>query len=244
GRHPRPRRGDGANAEPHPRQGQDSRGSGHVAGARAFALVRFPRGDAAPRRAYRGGRPVRRQHPCRCDGRAAKRDPGDRLVAPAAAHRLAAARLAAGRRSRARRPDHRARGHETRRPLMAPPSLELSPLAGSLAVAVAWLAIGLAGLIPAGNALIARRLAFPAGALAGLVLAGFGLQAIWLPAAQLVLPLGLPDLPFHLRIDALAGFFLTVLGAVAAGITIYAAGYFRRETAGRLALIALQYHVL
>ena len=126
---------------------------------------------------------------------------------------------------------------------MAPPSLEFSPIAGSLAVAVAWLAIGLAGLIPAGNALIARRLAFPAGALAGLALAGFGLQAIWLPAAQLVLPLGLPDLPFHLRIDALAGFFLTLLGAVAAGITIYAAGYFRKETAGRLALIALQYHV-
>ena len=126
---------------------------------------------------------------------------------------------------------------------MALPSLDFSPLAGSLAVAVSWLAIGVVGLIPAGNALFARRLAFPAGALAGLALAAFGLQAVWLPAAQLVLPLGLPDLPFHLRIDPLAGFFLTLLGAVAAGITIYAAGYFRSETAGRLALIALQYHV-
>src|SRR3989454_425425 len=126
---------------------------------------------------------------------------------------------------------------------MAPPSLDFSPLVGSLPVAVSWLAIGLVGLIPAGNALFARRLAFPAGALVGLALAAFGLQAIWLPAAQVVLPLGLPDLPFHLRIDPLAGFFLTLLGAVAAGITIYAAGYFRSETAGRLALIALQYHV-
>jgi len=94
---------------------------------------------------------------------------------------------------------------------MAPPSLDFSPLAGSLAVAISWLAIGIVGLIPAGNALFARRIAFPASALVGLALAAFGLQAIWLPAAQVVLPLGLPDLPFHLRIDPLAGFFLTRL---------------------------------
>src|SRR5207249_1916865 len=45
----------------------------------------------------------------------------------------------------------------------------------------------------------------------------------------LTLPLGLPDLPFHVRMDPLAGFFLMLLGSVSAGISVYAAGYFRRS---------------
>ncbi len=112
-----------------------------------------------------------------------------------------------------------------------------------VAVAAAWLVIAALALLPAGNAFAARRLAFPLGALIGLALSALGLQAIWLPAAQLTLPLGLPDLPFHLRVDPLAGFFLMLLGSVSAGISVYATGYFRDETAGRLALIGLQYHV-
>ncbi len=118
-----------------------------------------------------------------------------------------------------------------------------SPLGGSLLAAVFWLIIAALSLIPAGSAFFARRLAFPLGALAGLALAAFGLQAVWLPAQGLTLPLGLPDLPFHLRVDPLAGFFLMLLGSVSAGISVYAAGYFREETAGRLVLIGLQYHV-
>jgi formate hydrogenlyase subunit 3/multisubunit Na+/H+ antiporter MnhD subunit len=112
-----------------------------------------------------------------------------------------------------------------------------------VAVAAAWLVIAALALLPAGNAFAARRLAFPLGALIGLALSALGLQAIWLPAAQLTLPLGLPDLPFHLRVDPLAGFFLMLLGSVSAGISVYATGYFRDEAAGRLALIGLQYHV-
>jgi formate hydrogenlyase subunit 3/multisubunit Na+/H+ antiporter MnhD subunit len=119
----------------------------------------------------------------------------------------------------------------------------VSPLHGSLAVAIFWLVIGALALIPAGNAWFARRLAFPLGALGGLALGALGVQAVWLPTEQLTLPLGLPDLPFHLRSDALAGFFLLLLGGVAAGVTFYASGYFRGEAPGRLALIALQYHV-
>jgi len=118
-----------------------------------------------------------------------------------------------------------------------------SPLSDALVAAVSWLAIAALAMVPAGNAFFARRLAFPLGALIGLALAGFGLQSIWLHAEQLTLPLGLPDLPFHLRIDPLAGFFLLLLGSVSAGVSIYATGYFRDETAGRLVLIALQYHL-
>jgi hydrogenase-4 component B len=116
-------------------------------------------------------------------------------------------------------------------------------LTGSVLAALAWLALGLAGLIPAGNAVLARRVLFPLGAAVGLALAALGARAAWLPPATLVLPLGLPDLPFHLRLDPLGGFFLLLLGGVGAGISVYANGYWRTETPGRLRLICLQYHV-
>ena len=119
----------------------------------------------------------------------------------------------------------------------------VSPLIGSLAIGIGWLAIAALALIPSGNAFFARHVAFPLGALAGLALAGFGVGAVWVPAEQMTLPLGMPDLPFHLRIDPLAGFFLMLLGSVATGISVYAGGFFRDEAPGRLALIGLQYHV-
>jgi hydrogenase-4 component B len=118
-----------------------------------------------------------------------------------------------------------------------------SPLAGSLLVGAVWLLVAMAGLIPAANAVFARRFAFPLGAAAGVALAALGLQAVWLPPQTLTLPLGLPDLPFHIRIDPLAGFFLMLLGSVSAGISVYSAGYFREEPSGRLTLVCLQYHV-
>jgi formate hydrogenlyase subunit 3/multisubunit Na+/H+ antiporter MnhD subunit len=121
--------------------------------------------------------------------------------------------------------------------------VSVSPLGGALAVVAAWLAIAVLALVPAGNALFVRRLAFPLGALAGLALAVFGLQAVWQSAESLTLLLGLPDLPFHVRIDPLAGFFLLLLGAVSAGISVYAAGYFHDETPERLPLIGMQYFV-
>ncbi len=52
-----------------------------------------------------------------------------------------------------------------------------SPLLGSPIVATARFAIAVLSLIPAGNAMFARKLAFPLGTLAGLALAGPGLQA-------------------------------------------------------------------
>jgi formate hydrogenlyase subunit 3/multisubunit Na+/H+ antiporter MnhD subunit len=122
--------------------------------------------------------------------------------------------------------------------------MESSPslLAASLLAASSWLVIGVLGLAPVGVAFV-RRALFPAGAAGGLALAALGAQAVWMPASTLVLPLGLPDLPFHLRLDPLAGFFLLLLGAVSAGISVYAVGYWRSETAPRLRLICLQYHV-
>ena len=60
---------------------------------------------------------------------------------------------------------------------------------------------------------------------------------------MLVLPLGLPDLPFHVRLDALSSFFLLLLGLAGAGISTFAAGYFRSGEGSAPALLGLQYHV-
>ncbi|OGW21057.1 MAG: hydrogenase 4 subunit B [Nitrospirae bacterium GWB2_47_37] len=42
---------------------------------------------------------------------------------------------------------------------------------------------------------------------------------------KIILPIGLPDLPFHLRLDALSGFFMTVIGLLSFFVSIYSIGY-------------------
>ncbi|MCX5716749.1 MAG: hydrogenase 4 subunit B [Nitrospirae bacterium] len=42
-----------------------------------------------------------------------------------------------------------------------------------------------------------------------------------------ILALGLPDLPFHLRLDSLSGFFLTTIGLLAFYVSVYSIGYVR-----------------
>ena len=42
---------------------------------------------------------------------------------------------------------------------------------------------------------------------------------------QAILPIGLPDLPFHLRMDALSGFFVTVIGLLSFFVSVYSVGY-------------------
>jgi formate hydrogenlyase subunit 3/multisubunit Na+/H+ antiporter MnhD subunit len=58
-----------------------------------------------------------------------------------------------------------------------------------------------------------------------------------------VLPLGLPGLPFHFRLDPLAAFFLMVIGATSAGVSAFAAGYFRKGEGTPPGLLCLEYHV-
>ena len=112
-----------------------------------------------------------------------------------------------------------------------------------LGVAGAWFALGLLGLAyPQGTRYVARVL-FPLGALLALVLAGLALAAIAQPAATMTLPVGLPDLPVHLRLDALSALFLLLLGVATAGISIFAAGYFREGQGTAPGLLCLQYHV-
>ena len=106
-----------------------------------------------------------------------------------------------------------------------------------------WIIIGLVGIaFPRNFTLISRGL-FPLGAICGLILALLSLTGIVAGTQAVVLPLGLPDLPFHLRLDALSSFFLFLLGATAAGISIYAGGYLRKGEGTAPGLHCLIYHL-
>jgi len=106
-----------------------------------------------------------------------------------------------------------------------------------------WIAIGLIGLAHPAQRAAHARLYFPLGAAGGLVLALAAYPALSADAQTLLLPLGLPDLPFHLRLDSLSAFFLLLLGAVSAGISLYAGDYFADSGDGNIRLIGLQYHL-
>jgi formate hydrogenlyase subunit 3/multisubunit Na+/H+ antiporter MnhD subunit len=116
------------------------------------------------------------------------------------------------------------------------------PLDIVLGVIVYWLLLGLLALFSQNSHFITRYI-FPAAAFGSLVLAAVAVISLGTPANFAVLPLGLPDLPFHLRLDALSAFFLLLLGAASIGISLYSAGYFRHMASGTLALLCFEYHL-
>ncbi len=104
-----------------------------------------------------------------------------------------------------------------------------------------WLLLGLGGLALQDNRIITRVI-FPVGAIGSLILATAALGGLS-GVDTAVLPIGLPDLPFHLRIDSLSAFFLLLLGASSIGITLFSAGYFGRMAVQELGLLCLEYHI-
>lgn len=112
-----------------------------------------------------------------------------------------------------------------------------------LIVACAWGLIGLAGLAAPRDTRFVAKLLFPLGALTGLCAGAIALTALGAPPQTAVLPIGLPDLPFHLRLDSLAAVFVMLLGFVSAGISVYAAGYFRSGEGAAPGLLCLEYHL-
>jgi formate hydrogenlyase subunit 3/multisubunit Na+/H+ antiporter MnhD subunit len=112
-----------------------------------------------------------------------------------------------------------------------------------LIAACAWLAIGLLGLVAPRDTRFVSKILFPLGALVGVLVGAVALDALGGPAQTAVLVIGLPDLPFHLRLDNLSAVFALLLGFVAAGISIFAAGYFRQGEGTAPGLLCLEYHV-
>ncbi|MHB8565116.1 MAG: hydrogenase 4 subunit B [Acidiferrobacteraceae bacterium] len=114
---------------------------------------------------------------------------------------------------------------------------------GITLIPVAWLVIGLLGLVRMRSVPWVGRVLFPVSALMGLLLGAMALSGLALPAQTMVLPLGLPSLPFHVRLDGLSRFFLMLIGFTSAGISIFSAGYLRPGEGAPPGLMCLQYHV-
>jgi len=117
------------------------------------------------------------------------------------------------------------------------------PVETVVTLAVVWIGLGVAGLAFVRAPRFITHFIFPCGALVALLLAITGLGAIGAPPSVAILPAGLLDLPFHVRVDALSGFFLMLLGGVAFGTSLFSTGYFRGMAPAALALLSLQYHV-
>ncbi len=118
-----------------------------------------------------------------------------------------------------------------------------SPLAQSLLLLIALCLVGVAGLARPMSIVFVGRTLFPLGALCTAALAVIALTSLGYPPEQLVLPIGLPDLPVHLRLDGLSRVFMMLLGAASTGVSIFAAGYFRRGEGTPPGLMCVQYHL-
>ncbi len=95
-------------------------------------------------------------------------------------------------------------------------------------VILALLALAIIGMATA--RLAAGRMLIYGGSLmlcAALLFAG--LAGLAGPVERLVLPLGLPWIGTHLRLDALSGFFLVLIGLGGGGASLFALGYGRHE---------------
>ncbi len=123
--------------------------------------------------------------------------------------------------------------------------MNAAPLAidGALIVIGTWIALGLAGIAALRNFRVVGRVLFPLSAIVSVSLAAIALSALPAPPQVAVLAIGLPGLPFHLRLDALSSFFLVLLGLASAGVSIFAGGYFREGEGTPPGLICLQYHL-
>ena len=121
--------------------------------------------------------------------------------------------------------------------------LGILPIDAVIGVALYWLAIGIAGIFMQSQPRLITKILFPAGAVGALILSLSALGALGGPANIALSPLGLPDLPFHLRLDALSAFFVFLLGAATLGISLFSTDYFRSIPESNLGLLCLEYHV-
>src|SRR5437868_3728323 len=112
-----------------------------------------------------------------------------------------------------------------------------------VSIVAAWVALGALGLVRPHSLRFVSRFIFPAGACVALLLAVIAFLSLDAAPQSLVMPLGLPDLPFHVRLDPLSAFFLLLIGAASFGVSLFSAGYFRASEGTPPGLICFQYHV-
>jgi hydrogenase-4 component B len=124
-----------------------------------------------------------------------------------------------------------------------PPLAQWLHLDWMLVVVAGWLIVGAAGVFALRRFALVSLVLFPVGGLLGLAIFGIALDAVLVTPEVAILPIGLPGLPFHFRLDSLSAYFLMVLGAASAGISSFAAGYFRKGEGTPPGLLCLEYHM-
>jgi len=96
-------------------------------------------------------------------------------------------------------------------------------------VILALLALAITGLMTS-RSTVGRPLVYGGSLILCAALLATGLSALTSPVQRLSLPLGLPWIGTHLRLDVLSGFFLIVVGLGGGGASLFALGYSRHET--------------
>src|SRR5262249_45099647 len=103
-------------------------------------------------------------------------------------------------------------------------------LLAALIFAAALLAI-VPVAVAAGSSSHARFVVYGASLVASIALVLIALASLFAPTSTVALPLGLPWLGPHFRLDALSAFFLAVVNLGGAAASLYAIGYGDHETA-------------
>ncbi|MCL5980208.1 MAG: hydrogenase 4 subunit B [Gammaproteobacteria bacterium] len=115
------------------------------------------------------------------------------------------------------------------------------PLDLAMAALLSWLGLGLLGFALGGYQTPACRAVFPLSTMGGLLLAAAGLWALTATPDVLQISGPFPVLPWSFRLDPLSGFFLILLGLLAAAVSVFATGYFQPLPAAALRRLFLQY---
>jgi formate hydrogenlyase subunit 3/multisubunit Na+/H+ antiporter MnhD subunit len=101
-----------------------------------------------------------------------------------------------------------------------------TPLETAAASSAVFVFLALAAPFLARNRRLMVTVCFSLAALASMLAVAAGIRTVEAGITQsLTIGLGLPDLPFHLRLDPLSGFFLTLIGLLTLFVSIYSIGY-------------------
>ncbi|QWR78807.1 hydrogenase 4 subunit B [Candidatus Magnetomonas plexicatena] len=102
----------------------------------------------------------------------------------------------------------------------------ISPIKLSILSIAAFIIPVIFAIVIGGSRRLTIYISFSVSALASLSCAIAGLWALSNGITQqLTLPIGLPALPFHLRLDQLSGFFMVIIGLLSFYVSIYSMGY-------------------
>jgi formate hydrogenlyase subunit 3/multisubunit Na+/H+ antiporter MnhD subunit len=106
--------------------------------------------------------------------------------------------------------------------------VSIDPLQTACAAVILLLALPVQALVLQRSQRLAVVVSFTLSAVASLLTAAAGIVCVGRGSvSSSTLLLGLPELPFTMRLDPLAGFFLVVIGALALFVSIYSLGYVR-----------------